>query len=860
MQDGEQVTIKGDKQHPANRGRLCSKGAALAETLGLEGRLLSPEINQRQASWDEALDHVATRFRNIIDEHGPDAVAFYVSGQLLTEDYYVANKLMKGFIGSANIDTNSRLCMSSSVAGHKRAFGTDTVPCSYTDLEVADLVVLTGSNTAWCHPVLFQRIKQAKTKRPEMRIVVIDPRQTETCDIADLHLPLIAGSDVVLFNGLLSFLEKQGRLDRGFIDQHTEGFDVAIAQAHSEAATAESVARQCGVPEDDLLSFYRWFADTEKTVSVYSQGINQWSFGTDKVNAIINCHLATGRIGKPGQGPFSFTGQPNAMGGREVGGLANQLAAHMDFTAENINTVGNFWNAQNIAKTTGLKAVDLFRAIEDGKVKALWVMATNPLVSMPETEQVKRALQQCQLLVVSDCVKHTDTALMADVLLPATTWGEKDGTVTNSERCISRQRAFLPPPGNSRPDWWIITQVARRLGYQQAFDYGSPVEIWREHATLTGYRNNGQRALDISRLSNITETDYHRLDPQQWPCPERQKSASVNLFSDGRFFHADKRARFVAVRTSDCYPKTGSKYPLILNTGRIRDQWHTMTRTGKVARLSSHRNEPYVEIHLHDAERYHVADGQLANVSSSTGNMLARVSVSNRQRPGSLFIPMHWSNVFAKSGKVGALVNAVTDPVSGQPQFKHTPVAISPVTTTWKGFVLTREFKHELPFPYWVRQKKQNCMYYEIAGEKTISDWPSLVRRIEPEAGDWIEFQDKASGYYRAAHIVNDVLNTCIFVANDESLPDDQWLDSLFSEASIFKEARASLLAGTPPANVKPPGKTICACFNVGLNTIMEAIKEQKLTTVEAIGEALQAGTNCGSCLPELDSILHEAG
>ncbi|WP_292254085.1 molybdopterin-dependent oxidoreductase, partial [Mesorhizobium sp.] len=461
------TTVRGDPEHPANFGRLCSKGSALAETLGLEGRLLQPEIGGRQAGWDEALDLVAEKFSRAIAEHGPDSVAFYVSGQLLTEDYYVANKLMKGFVGSANIDTNSRLCMASSVAGHRRAFGEDIVPGVYEDLECADLIVLTGSNTAWCHPVLYQRMLATRRERGT-KIVVIDPRRTATADECDLHLALDPGTDVLLFNGLLAYLVQSGKSDTDFIRDNTSGFDAAAALASADAPSIARIAKGCGLAAADVQAFYDLFADTDRTVTVYSQGVNQSAHGTDKVNAIINCHLATGRIGKPGMGPFSVTGQPNAMGGREVGGLANQLAAHMDFADEaNIDRVSRFWKAPDIARRVGLKAVDMFQAVADGRIKALWVMGTNPAVSMPDASRVRAALAKCDFVVVSD-VTRTDTTRCADVLLPAAGWGEKDGTVTNSERRISRQRPFLPPPGEARADWRIVCDVAARMGFGEA--------------------------------------------------------------------------------------------------------------------------------------------------------------------------------------------------------------------------------------------------------------------------------------------------------------------------------------------------------------------------------------------------------
>ncbi|MER8577060.1 molybdopterin-dependent oxidoreductase, partial [Mesorhizobium sp. M1374] len=506
--------------HPANFGRLCSKGSALAETIDLDGRLLHPEIHGRRAGWDEALDLVASTFSQTIAEHGPDSVAFYVSGQLLTEDYYVANKLMKGFIGSANIDTNSRLCMASSVAGHRRAFGADTVPGTYEDLELSDLIVLVGSNLAWCHPVLYQRIAAAREKRPEMKIVLIDPRRTMTADIADMHLAIAPDGDVALFTGLLAYLGQHNALDRAYITAHTTGFGQALFAA--SALDLAGTAAATGLSEDELGRFYGLFAATAKTVTVYSQGVNQSSSGTDKVNAIINCHLATGRIGKPGAGPFSVTGQPNAMGGREVGGMANMLAAHMEIeNPEHRDRVQRFWNAPTIAQKPGLKAVEMFQALADGRIKALWIMATNPVDSMPDADAVEAAIMACPFVVVSDVLSQTDTVRHAHVRLPAAAWGEKDGTVTNSERRISRQRAFLPVPGEARPDWRIVAEVGKRMGFGEAFSYAAPAEVFAEHAALSGFENDGARDFDIGAYVGVDAEGYEALEPFQWPAPSQ---------------------------------------------------------------------------------------------------------------------------------------------------------------------------------------------------------------------------------------------------------------------------------------------------------------------------------------------------
>src|SRR5258705_1666623 len=545
------VTISGDPLHPSNFGRLCSKGAALGETLGLEGRLLHRMVRQpdgtlARVDWPGALDRVADGFGRIVARDGPDAVAFYLSGQLLTEDYYVANKLMKGFIGSANVDTNSRLCMASSVAGHRRAFGADTVPGCYEDLDEADLLVLVGSNAAWCHPVLFQRMLANKLKRGA-RLVGIGPRRTGTGGGGGLFLGLKPGTDTALFSGLLAHLADHGALDRDYIESHTSGFEDALARARSIAGSDGATALATGLSEPDVAGFFQMFRETLRVVTLYSQGVNQSAQGTDKVNAIINCHLATGRIGKPGASPFSLTGQPNAMGGREVGGLANQLAAHMGFTPPDIDRVRRFWKAPRIATHEGLKAVQLFEAIGRGEIKALWVMGTNPAVSLPNADVVREALKKLELFVVSENVVSNDTVdVGAHVLLPAQAWGEKSGTVTNSERCISRQRAFLKPPGETRPDWWMVGEVAKRLGFGAAFNFNSPADVFREHAALSAFENNGERDFDIGALQSLSDQAFDALAPVLWPIRPGDTQPQQRFFAEGGFFAGDHKARFIA--------------------------------------------------------------------------------------------------------------------------------------------------------------------------------------------------------------------------------------------------------------------------------------------------------------------------
>lgn len=849
------IEIKGDSEHPANYGRLCSKGAALGETLDLDGRLLEPEINGEPVSWDKALDTVAQRFQKIIQEHGPDAVAFYVSGQLLTEDYYVANKLMKGFIGSANIDTNSRLCMSSAVAGYKRAFGADSVPGCYEDFEQADLIVLVGSNTAWCHPVLYQRIKKAKQQRPDVKVIVIDPRYTASCEIADLHLPIKSGSDAILFNGLLNYLRQHDALDWDFIDQHTEKFTAAMREAKETAPSIPAVAKDCALSEAQVAEFYHSFCQTPKTVTLYSQGINQSSSGTDKCNSIINCHLATGRIGKTGMSPFSMTGQPNAMGGREVGGLANMLAAHMDFRPEHLKTAQTFWQSPVIAEQEGLKAVDLFQAVNAKKIKAVWIMATNPAVSLPDGNQVRKALAECEFVVVSDCVKQTDTTQYADVLLPAATWGEKDGTVTNSERRISRQRAFMDLPEQAKPDWWIISQVAQKMGFAEQFNYRNAADIFREHAALSGYENNGRRDFDISSLAHIDDEEYQQLQAMQWPLVSKNEG-TVRLFKDGQYYTASGKAQFVAITPRPPVNATDAQYPFILNTGRLRDQWHTMTRTGKTARLMEHAPEPFVAINSLDATDLALTDGCIVRVSSRWGAILARLHCSEEQQRGTLFVPMHWNEQFADQACVGRVVNPVTDPVSGQPESKHTPVKVQAYKPEWYAFVLSRETLHFDQHEYWVKARGRQFMRYELAGETLPGNWHQWASEFLGKQGEWLEFSDSAAGRYRAALVKDNHLHAVLFAGQNFDLPTRTWLSQLFSKDSLDDADRMSLLAGKPAVGVDDAGETVCACFGIGVNTICKAIKEQKLASVEAVGEALKAGTNCGSCIPEIKKIL----
>jgi assimilatory nitrate reductase catalytic subunit len=855
------AAISGDLEHPANFGRLCSKGSALGETLSVEQRLLYPMIRcskgvMERVAWTDALDHVAHRFQHIIARDGPNAVAFYLSGQLLTEDYYVANKLMKGFVGSANVDTNSRLCMASSVAGHRRAFGADTVPGCYQDLDEADLLVLVGSNAAWCHPVLFQRMLANKQRRGA-RIVVIDPRRTDTTGDADLFLGLKPGTDAALFSGLLAHLADAGALDHDYIERHTSGFEDALARARSIAGGTAATALATGLSEPDVAEFFQMFRNTPRVVTLYSQGVNQSAQGTDKVNAIINCHLATGRIGKPGASPFSLTGQPNAMGGREVGGLANQLAAHMAFTPPDIDRVRRFWKAPRIATHEGLKAVQMFEAIGRGEIKALWVIGTNPAVSLPDADAARAALKKLELFVISENVRSNDTVNAgAHVLLPAQAWGEKSGTVTNSERRISRQRAFLTAPGEAKPDWWIVSEVAKRLGFGAAFDFNSAADVFREHASLSAFENAGSRDFDIGALTSLSDEAFDQMAPVLWPVRSGDAEPQQRFFAEGGFFANDRRARFVAPAVPVLRTETTAARPLRLNTGRVRDQWHTMTRTGMSPRLGQHLPEPFVEIHPSDATKYGVRDDGFARVVTDYGQCTLKVVVSERAQRGMLFAPIHWSEETASAARVGALVAPFTDPFSGQPENKATPASITPYEYVFRGFALSRTRLELPPQIWWTRVAVTGGYGYLLADNADLARWQSWLRSVAGD--DLAEYKDFGGGVYRAASFAEDRIETCLFLGPARDAGDWDVVKSQFSAGTLGDDQRRMLLSGKSMDGLASVGPIVCACFGVGRATICYAIGAGA-NSAAAIGAQLKAGTNCGSCIPELKRLIAQA-
>jgi assimilatory nitrate reductase catalytic subunit len=643
-------------------------------------------------------------------------------------------------------------------------------------------------------------------------------------------------------------------LNRDYIQNHTSGFEDALARARSIAGSAAATALATGLPEQDVTAFFQMFANTPRVVTLYSQGVNQSAQGTDKVNAILNCHLATGRIGTPGASPFSLTGQPNAMGGREVGGLANQLAAHMGFTPPDIDRVRRFWKAPRIATHEGLKAVQIFEAIARGEIKALWVMGTNPAVSLPDADSARAALKKLELFVVSENVVSNDTVNAgAHVLLPAQAWGEKSGTVTNSERRISRQRAFLAPPGETRPDWWIVSEVAKRLGFGAAFEFASAAEIFREHAALSAFENNGSRDFDIGALRSLSDEAFETMAPVLWPHRLGDTEPQQRFFSNGGFFSNDHKARFVAPEVPALRTETSAGRPLRLNTGRIRDQWHTMTRSGTSPRLGQHLPEPFVEVHPGDAARTGVVDGGFARVVTDYGQCILKVVVSERQQRGMLFAPIHWSEANASAARVGALVAPLTDPFSGQPENKATPASIAPYEYVFRGFALSRA-PLELPdHAWWARVTVGGGFGYLLADNADLSGWSSWLRSVAgPDVADYRDF---GGGVYRAASFGADGVETCLFLGPARDAGDWNVVKNLFAAGALNDDQRRGLLSGKSMDGLASAGPIVCACFGVGRTAICDAISAGTRTAAE-LGGQLKAGTNCGSCIPELKRLI----
>jgi assimilatory nitrate reductase catalytic subunit len=855
------VNLQGNRQHPANFGRLCIKGQSLLETTQIEGRLLTPSILGKKKSWDEATSWVANKIVDTVEKYGKDSVAFYVSGQLLTEDYYVANKLMKGFIGSANIDTNSRLCMSSAVAAYKRAFGEDLVPCCYEDLEKTDVLVLIGSNAAWTHPVLYQRMERAKRLNPHLKVIQVDPRKTATSSLVDIHLPIKPGTDAILFNGLLRYISEHG-LDTKFIQASTDGVDKALLQANE--FTSQVVAQRCDVPEDDVTLFFKTFALSNSAISFYSMGINQSTSGVDKANAIINCHLASGKIGKQGSGPFSITGQPNAMGGREVGGLANTLAAHLSIeNPEHHQLVSEFWQTENLAATPGLMAVDLFDAINQGKVKFLWIMGTNPVASMPNRGQIEAALLKCDAVVVSDVVKSNDTLQYAHVKLPATPWSEKDGTVTNSERCISRQRSLITPLGEAKHDWQIICEVATKMGFADAFAFVSPSQIFNEHAKLTAYKNRGERALNLAGLVDLTEQEYQDLSPIQWPVSANNGQGQKRLFEDGRYFTPNKRAQFIAITPRLPKQLTSPDFPYVLNTGRMRDQWHTMTRTGNASRLQQHTQVAYLYIHPDDAQMLSMEANDLVQITSNenkNGDVILPLQFDENLRRNTLFAPIHWTNEWASNASIAWLFSSDNDPISGQPELKHAAVNLSKANFSQQALLASYEALSVITLKaisdYWTCTKQANCYVYRMGvNDKTPLqvNWLNVIKQGSNKQSIFYEHKNTDSNKQTCVSYVSDKLEMVIHFTQSNLNFVNEWLDSLFSENQDMAQL-PHILRFSPPAEFLQ-GKVICSCHQIRELPIKQAIQNGTVS-VEGLGAELKCGTNCGSCKSELLALI----
>jgi assimilatory nitrate reductase catalytic subunit len=849
--------VLGDKQHPANLGKLCSKGSALAETLAKQNsgnRLTHPTVGGEVVSWDTATQTIADKISSSIEEHGRDSVAFYLSGQLLTEDYYVANKLMKGFIGTANVDTNSRLCMASAVAAYKRAFGSDTVPCSYEDIDAAELIVLIGSNAAWTHPVLYQRMVAAKSANPNIKVVLIDPRKTASCDIADLHLAIKPSSDGFLFQGLLKYLIDTDSTDEIYIRNHTDGFN--HAKDVVGRLETDSLADQLAVDPGELLLFFEWFAETKNVLSFYSQGINQSATGTDKCNAIINCHLATGKIGYEGAGPFSITGQPNAMGGREVGGLATQLAAHMDFDSDDRDRVQRFWKSPRIAEKAGLKAVDLFDAVDRGQIKVIWIMATNPAVSLPNSNRVRAALKKCPTVIVSDVI-NTDTTMYGDILLPAQGWSEKDGSVTNSERCISRQRAFCAAPGEAKADWWALSQVGKKLGFDEHFEFENAHQIFVEHSKLSGFENNHSRAFDISGLSGISQVDYDQLKPIQWPVNSAHPHGCKRMFSDAKFYTANRRAKFISkqavladcVKQFDNISQSESATTYILNTGRLRDQWHTMTRTGHAPLLTAHDDVPLVQINKVDAKNAALENNQLVTLSNSHGEFIAALKVGDQVKPGELFSAIHWNDQFATKAVVCSVFSSRVDPVSGQPESKASRVHLEPYHCTHWARVASSHSLDKAAFEYWSETKTKRG-YVTLLGCNGPIDWRKWSQNQLSSEARLMQYSGAEGAAQAILASQQSSIELLVFSHKQvERLPSFSWLSNSFDNDDM--ETLAHLLRSEDGDQ----DQQLCSCFGVSKKAVQNAI-DGGAGSIDELGITLGCGSKCGSCKPELSELL----
>jgi len=844
---GAIVEVRGDRSHLANFGRLCTKGAALERSLDAGARLLHPEVGGKRATWHEALEHAAARFAETIARHGPCSVAFYISGQLLTEDYYVFNKLAKGLVGTNNVDTNSRLCMSSAVAGYKMSLGADAPPCAYEDIDAADLIFIAGSNTAFAHPVLFRRIEDARARNPALKVVVADPRATVTARAADLHLALRPGSDVALFNAMLHVIVRENLLDTAYVAAHTEGLE--DLRALIGGWTPERAAQECDLPVAQIEQAARLFAGSKASLSLYCQGLNQSVNGTFKNSALINLHLATGQIGRPGAGPFSLTGQPNAMGGREVGGMANLLSGHRDLSnAQHRAEVASLWGVKSVPATPGKTAVEMFDAIGRGEIKAVWIACTNPAQSMPDALAVRRALAGAEFVVVQEAFRDAETCDYAHVLLPAATWGEKEGTVTNSERRISRVRAAVPPPGEARADWQIAADFARRLDRRLRrnvhFGYASAEDVFREHRESTRGRD-----LDITGLSYAV---LEREGPQQWPYPEGARSGRTRLYADGVFPTPSGRARFVATEFVPPAEVVDGEYPLRLNTGRLRDQWHSMTRTGLDARLFSHSPEAEVNVHPRTLSDLGIVDGSLVRVASRRGGMIMRARASEDLRPGDAFVAMHWGARFTGGAGTNSLTVGAIDPHSKQPELKHAAVRLEPFAPKWRAVLAgfgSGAGKWLPRFDYasltLAEAGQEALTSVELASAET-PDVEALAALDALFGLDGAEakllHRDAKRGIEKRVRIEADVLKA--FRLTGDLGGADFLRQAMIARSEVTEEG---LLSAAPATSA---GRAVCACYGVRESEIRAAVAAG--ADLARLQKELRCGTSCGSCLPEV--------
>ena len=869
--------VRGDPEHPANFGRLCTKGATLHLSSQASGRLLYPALRRsrcettERVNWDEALDTAAERFAGIIREHGPEAVAFYISGQLMTEDYYVFNKLAKGLIGTNNVDTNSRLCMSSAVAGYKQSLGADAPPCCYEDIALAETILIAGANPAVAHPIVFRQIEDARAANPALKVIVIDPRKTETAEIADLHLQIKPGSDIALFNAMLQVMISERLIDPEFISGHTAGFDamLALVQDYSPVRSAEI----CGVLAEDIVRAARWFATSSATLSLYCQGLNQSTHGTHNNSALINLHLATGLIGKPGAGPFSLTGQPNAMGGREVGGLANLLSAHRDLNnPKHRAEVAALWGIPAVPDVPGKAAVDLFKALESGEIKAVWIACTNPAHSLPNQAAVRRGLARAKFVVLQEIFADTDTAAYADLLLPATGWGEKEGTVTNSERRISRVRAAVPPVGEARHDWQIVVDFARRIGKKlqnpavdRLFPYQTVESIFVEHCETTRGRD-----LDITGLSYAL---LEQQGPQQWPYPAGAQAGKQRLYEDGKFQTGDGRARFVCASHQTTAELRTTDFPLSLTSGRLRDQWHGMSRTGRVPRLFNLEDEPLLAMHPEDMLERELQAGDLAEVSSPHGKIVLRVVARASLAPGTTWLPMHWGSRYTNSAGVNALVGSAVDPYSQQPELKHTVIEVVKSTLVYPLAVVRRceNVDQALNLQQAARSLLPKFGYASIGlyGRTNVLVVFRAALAVPADAA-MLETLDGCFGLDGRAGFGTIVLSDARLGISKKAISQEghlwavrlageisamNWLRQAMAEGELGRDLLRFALAPSAKAPVNMPARNIvCKCADVSDLQILAATAAG--ANLDGLKERLKCGTFCGACVPDIKRLL----